>query len=475
MLAGALGAALLVVTVAGDLADSPPAVLPGSAPADAGHTAGGPATAQERTPGDGSRMADDTDEGAGAAFGRGADVAARTDLLALFALRARAEAGGDRRGWAATVLAPSSPRGRAEVAVLDRMRALRVAGLRYTSVSGLRRLDGAEAVPLAGGPDSAGMNGGSPTRWVARVEGRYTLAGVDRGPRRFTRVVEVVHTGTAWWVVGRAGPADVGAPTPVLEPWDLAGAAVVRGPHAVVVGAGGRTVLRSYLRTAERAAGRVTGLCGASRPGVAVLVPRGPSELAALLGGAEVDGEQVAALTVGDVPGGGTARSDRVIVNPAAFARLGPVGRRVVLTHEVTHLALRATVPGRPEAWLSEGLADVVGYRGTGLGDRRVAAGLLDQVRAGAGPRQLPGRAAFDSEAATIAPSYEASYLAVRLLERRYGIPGVCDLYRTAAGLGGPDGAGSADTAAAFRRALGTDEGEFTRSWRGRLAALARS
>ena len=75
-----------------------------------------------------------------------------------------------------------------------------------------------------------------------------------------------------------------------------------------------------------------------------------------------------------------------MVINPAAFARLGTTGRRVVLTHEMTHVAVRQTTTSAVAIWLSEGFADYVAYSGTGV-SRRVGAGdLLAQVRAGHGP-----------------------------------------------------------------------------------------
>ena len=76
---------------------------------------------------------------------------------------------------------------------------------------------------------------------------------------------------------------------------------------------------------------------------------------AAILGGSDGDYDQIAAVTTGHFLTGHTATSaDRVLLNPDAFAELSSVGRRVVLTHETTHVAARAASTGSLPAWLSE-------------------------------------------------------------------------------------------------------------------------
>ncbi|GIH23038.1 hypothetical protein Aph01nite_13480 [Acrocarpospora phusangensis] len=179
--------------------------------------------------------------------------------------------------------------------------------------------------------------------------------------------------------------------------------------------------------------------------GVVVLVPGSTEEAAVLAMPAGVHG--MAAL----------ADVDHVIVEPAGFARLSEVGRRVVLAHELTHVATGAAVSPDMPMWLVEGFADYVGYLGSGLTDRRVAAELAAEVRAGVLPRELPGRAAFKAGAARLAHAYEEAWLACRYVAERYGQERLIALYREAR-----DG----DPEEAMAHVLGLSTAEFTEAWR---------
>ncbi len=122
---------------------------------------------------------------------------------------------------------------------------------------------------------------------------------------------------------------------------------------------------------------------------VLVLAPATVDEADALLGrsagaGPSAGLAEVAATTEGPTGPDGRATGDRIVLDPTAYARLTPAGRDVVLTHELSHVAVRATVPGAPATWLAEGYADHVGYARAGLSDQRLLAPLLAEVRADA-------------------------------------------------------------------------------------------
>ena len=85
-------------------------------------------------------------------------------------------------------------------------------------------------------------------------------------------------------------------------------------------------------------------------------------------------------------------------VHRGAFSRLSPAGRRVVITHEVTHLATKAARGQGVPTWLIEGFADYVGYLNAGIPVAQAAQELATEVRAGRVPRTLPAEAAFDGE-----------------------------------------------------------------------------
>lgn len=378
--------------------------------------------------------------------------AVRTALRGLLRSQVEAIHEHDLARYRATLSSPSSPRGRAELATVRRMWALHVTGMDWSPHS-LEPLDG------------------SSSRWLVTVTGSYRVHGVDRGPRRFTRVIEAVSDARGWHVVGRATPSQRRSVTPGPGAvWDLPGAQVVWTRSGPVVGTVPVAALRADGRMLEAATAEVAGVCDAPRPRVVLAVPATVAQLQTLVDG--VDVTQVAAVTVGDIADGDVARADRVVVNPLGFADITPAGRQVVLSHELTHVALRGSVVGAPETWLSEGLADTVGYAAAGLTERQVAANLLATVRDGRGPSALPTDTDFAGGSPRIDLSYQAAYVAVRLLRSVDGIAGVCRLYRAEASAGGSAGVRRAGM---WSRVLGESRADFTASWLHRLRVLAGS
>ncbi|MEV0384427.1 hypothetical protein [Nonomuraea sp. NPDC050643] len=202
------------------------------------------------------------------------------------------------------------------------------------------------------------------------------------------------------------------------------GETVRRGVRSVVVGhhTAARTLDELALR-ADRAGLRVSAVLGEPvRP--LVIVPASTAEAAALARVGRVDG--LAAVADGG----------RVIVVPEFFARLNPVGKDVVLTHELTHVAAGTD---RLPVWLYEGFADYVGYRDAGLPVTTAAAELAAEVRAGRLPSALPGPAAFAADGrdpARLARAYQEAWLACRFLADRFGEGTLVGLYRDAQAAG---------------------------------------
>ncbi|MEV0968757.1 peptidase MA family metallohydrolase [Microtetraspora glauca] len=248
------------------------------------------------------------------------------------------------------------------------------------------------------------------------------------------------------------------------EMW--AGASLVRGQHALVIG--GRTAAdpRSASRSLSAPGARpevrsgsvpVAGLAAvadSARRTVArvwgsvdavILVPATDAQAAVLASPAGVTG--LAAL----------ADVDHVIVAPSGFARLSETGRRVVLAHELTHVATGAAVAGDMPAWLVEGFADYVGYLDSGLTARAVASELAAEVRAGTLPAALPGREAFRPGSVRLPQAYEEAWLACRYIAERYGERALVALYRAAS---------DHDLATALVKTLGTNLAELTAAWR---------
>jgi hypothetical protein len=219
---------------------------------------------------------------------------------------------------------------------------------------------------------------------------------------------------------------------------------VARGTRSVVVGHhASPAALDELARRADTAGRRVSEVLGRPvRP--LVVVPASAREAAGLARAERLDG--LAAV----------ADRGRVIVVPETFARLNAVGKDVVLTHELTHVA--AGTRGLP-VWLYEGFADYVAYRDAGLPVRTAAAELAGDVRAGRLPAGLPGPAAFAADGrdpVRLARAYQEAWLACRFLADRFGEETLVRLYRDAQ-------AGGVDRALA---SLGLSAATLTARWR---------
>lgn len=361
--------------------------------------------------------------------------------------RAAAVGAHDRGRFAATLDDPASSFGRRQLIAFGNLVQLPLGVFRYGTVQSAAALR----------PERAAAVG--PGAWLAKVDGEYSLSGYDRAPTTYQTYFTLVHRSHGWRL---ADDRDGGTQA---ELWDLPGMHVTRSPSTLVVGDAPDATLTAYRKLGEAAVRQVSADWHRPWPGRLVLVaPHTTAEMAAQLQQQDVDVAQVAAVTDGPIPPGGTATADRVVINPAAFERLQPRGRAAVVTHESTHVAIRASTPGTVPLWLSEGMADYVGYGAVRLSRQEIAKAVLDQVRAGKGPRTLPADGAFDPSHTTIAPAYNAAWLAVSRIADLHGEASLTPFYATAAKAG---------TEQAFRSVLATTEADFTRSWLTYLDALA--
>jgi hypothetical protein len=222
--------------------------------------------------------------------------------------------------------------------------------------------------------------------------------------------------------------------------------------------------LAELAATADAVVPRVRAAVGGRLPRrVAVIVPDDEREMAALVGEKLVLGT-IAAVAVADTvdTGRDQALGQRIVVNPANIDRVGQLGRRVVLEHEVTHLATRGFTGPRTPIWLVEGLADWVAYRDSGLSAHEVADQLHAALGAGHWPGRLPGPADFKGESPRLALAYEEAWSACRLIADRAGRPGLLRLYRTVGTA--PDPTAELDTR--LRALLHAGTAQFTMQWR---------
>ena len=272
--------------------------------------------------------------------------------------------------------------------------------------------------------------------------------------------------------VAASAPTGGGSPSPLTGA--LTGALTVRGRSSTVTGTVDKATLTAYAQMADTAVVEVSTHWKRSWPRrVSIVAPQGATAFREQVGRAD-DLSQVAAITDGPVGATGLATSDRVILNPDAFAKLTPAGRQFVITHESTHVAVRSSLSGAAPLWLVEGFADHVGYSGSGRSRTELAAPLLASVTDGAGPTRLPTQGDFDPSQGQIGPVYLASWLAVDLIARRHGEATLQRFYEASTVQGSPALADNAMDAA-FADVLGTTREAFTKQWLAELTRLAAS
>ena len=304
-------------------------------------------------------------------------------------------------------------------------------------------------------PDDSALTARYGTWWAPAVTLRHALEG-DVEPFAARQSLTFVLRADGWRVAADDDFAARGAPGDRAL-WDAGPVVATRGARSLVLAhPADRARLPALARAVDAAVPRVTQVWGEGWPQrVTVLVPADARELDDLV---DVPGglDRVVALALAG-PGG---QGDRVLVNPGLFDRLGPNGLSVVLAHEITHVAARpATGPVTPR-WLSEGLADLVGFAGQDVTVAVAAAELAADVRAGRGPAALPRDEDFAGDAPGLAQAYEGSWLAVELLQRTYGRPALLALYRELGTRTDPPALEEL-----LRERLGTSTQELTSRW----------
>lgn len=385
------------------------------------------------------------------------EPAGRTDPLAAARLaavrttldqRAAALVARDRAGWLAGVDPAAAGFRTRQAALFANIAAVPLGAWRYTVEPG--------------DEDGRAEPGGG---WTVRVTLHYALREVDPAPTTRPLVLTFRPRGGRWLMSGDDRTAPDGRTRSWRGPWDLGPLVVRRGAASLVLAHPANAArLAPIAAVVDAVVPRVRAVIGAGTPRrVAVIVPDDQKEMSTLVGEKLVL-STIAAVAVADSvdPARAQARGQRIVVNPANIDRIGPLGRRVVLQHEVTHVATRGvTGPGTP-IWLTEGLADWVGYSDSGLPARQVGDELRVALRGGKWPGRLPTVADFRGDSPRLALAYEEAWSACRFLAREAGPAELLRFYR-AVGT-------AADPAAAvepqLRRTLGLSLAEFTARWR---------
>lgn len=252
-------------------------------------------------------------------------------------------------------------------------------------------------------------------------------------------------------------------------PWDVGRLTVATGSRTTVVGVGavpgGRAALRWWAEAGDRAAQAVRRSVRRWDGRLTVVVPPDAATLARLTGRSTASVTQLAGLALAEPVAAGDSPVVRVYLNPDLLAGASDLARRIVLRHEAAHVALGAPATGQTPTWLEEGMAEELGYRGSGVPLPVAVRDLLAQVRAGEVPDAPP--ASGDFSGPSVAVAYQSAHLLVATMVERVGLAGALRVYRLTAADG--------DLAGAWREVSGTGWPRLLGDWQRELRAFARS
>ncbi len=370
----------------------------------------------------------------------GADTSARGAAAADLVRRLQAGlATGSRREVLALAAPGSAQAGEDLGQIFDNVRELGLTGLT------LRYVDENQ-----GPPGGAG--------WRADVQVGWRIAGFDRRPSRMEVSFTFTRTSGGMAFLSVGDDPDTAVPL-----WLLDEVAVERSRRALVmVVEPSRAAEFSSL--AERAVADVKQVLPRWRGKLVVEIPASQEALERTLGAEDGAYEAIAAVT-STVDGSLEPSSPaHILVNPAVFTRLSPPGAQIVLSHEAAHVATAVATSTMP-MWLLEGFADYVALAHVELPVSTTASQILAEVRRDGPPAKLPSAGQFDPANKALGTSYEAAWLACRLIGARYGEQQLITFYDAV-----DDGL---PVEAAFAEILDTDQRTFTARWRDYLRRLA--
>ncbi|GAA4610943.1 hypothetical protein GCM10023195_46200 [Actinoallomurus liliacearum] len=319
--------------------------------------------------------------------------------------------------------------------------------------------------------------------WTARLTLTYRLRGFDTKDAAYTQYLTFQrHQGTGWVVSGDGSTHGLRDDPQI---WDGPDLTVIRGKRSLVLGEGGTGVgdgtgvtegaetrtaeLRDIARRLDTGVGLVSKVVGdrwARR--VVALAPATEQQAEELVGDVRNLGDIAALATVSGGAGEADGGVDRVVITPTAFGRLNGLGRHVVLTHELVHVAMGGARDGHTPMWLVEGLADYVGYKDAGVSTRAAARELAGLISSDGLPAAPPGRSAFTGSGERLSAAYEEAWLACRMIAERYGEGRLVRVYRTAEAVPGDAGDPRIEDRA-LRDVLGVDASRFAAQWRAYL------
>jgi hypothetical protein len=318
--------------------------------------------------------------------------------------------------------------------------------------------------PAALSPDRQSALAGSQS-WLAQIEVSWQLTGFDAHPARESLPVTFVTRGGTTYAASFSERFVAGQRRPI---WALGSINLAKGAHSLVISLHSKADAEAYAAVEDRAVSSVSKVWGRDwRQKAVIYLPATQQQMELVLGVQLGTYAQIAAVTMAELDVPEASAPVRVVANPKLFQELGQQGRRIVLTHETTHVASTATASPVP-LWLAEGFADYVAFTAVHVQDEAAAKELFKAIRAGKVPKTLPSEEAFGASSAELPQAYESAWLACRLISEREGQSKLVKFYRAVHTSKSPTG-----LADAFRTVLGTTEQQFVIDWQQYLKRLA--
>ncbi|GAA1601442.1 hypothetical protein [Kribbella karoonensis] len=268
------------------------------------------------------------------------------------------------------------------------------------------------------------------TTYLVRVLMRYQIPKVD-----FTPVTtELGYTFVArdgHWLLTADNELDPDlGPGAHREAWDLGRIEVQRAPRVMVIVEKGDTRRgRAIVRAANEGLAEVTAYWPLKWSGSVLVIALDETDVRdARFADEDIESAASTGSTFSSLPGqetaDGTVAGGYIVINPNQRDQVD----EILLSHEITHV-VTAALGGYEPLWLAEGAAEYVSWRGieaiSGPGEvvkweQEVVDTAVPQLSA------LPGDSGFYQNSADV---YGVSWLAVRFLVHRIGLPKVEELY----------------------------------------------
>ncbi|MCX6459619.1 MAG: hypothetical protein NTZ03_04840 [Actinobacteria bacterium] len=292
------------------------------------------------------------------------------------------------------------------------------------------------------------------------------IEGVDSADSLAQESLQMVATNAGWKV---RNESSVNAELP----WEAGDLSIARAGEVVALGVGDvpQDELEEVAARERAAMSDVTALLGRRQVtgGPLVVVPEDTEMMARLLDRPESALQQVAAVTTTSAAENQSG-ADRVWLSRSVFDAQPPLGRMIVLRHESTHVVLRSASTSSTPLWLEEGIAEFVGYHGSGVRLSTAAADLFTDVNNGNLPSALPTSDAFDGANPHLARDYHAAWTLCLWLADRLGVDGLVAFYDQVASGPATDSEKNVDAAL---RSLSLSRSTLVQRWRTALSNWA--